>query len=195
MRNDDRRDGLVVERGVSVGAHRREEKPVEEALDASGRMRVVDRRAEDESVRILCLRRKVVYAIVLKYAVFQLGALAAGNAVRYRLATYRDDLRLHAFGGEYFGHFIETGLSRAILVPRAVEHKNFHFTVPFLSFCLSFCLTPSSQSPRGLVPSLRTLRTLRETLLACNPLVGEILERLDVGLDGRAAERLGREDL
>ena len=93
-RNDDRRARLEAERRVHIRAHTREEYPIQKAHNASRRMRVIDRRTKDKSVRFRRLRDKTIHLIRVERALLQLAALAARHAVHNRLRAQRDNLRL-----------------------------------------------------------------------------------------------------
>ena len=60
-------------------------------------MRKVNGRAENKSVRSLCLFYPIIYAVVLKHAAVGLGANPAPDAIRNGRRSDLQDFRFYAF--------------------------------------------------------------------------------------------------
>ena len=108
-------------------------------------MRVINGRAEDESVGGSRLVNEVINAVDVKDAFFLFRALAAPDAVHNRFGPDRYDFGFYVVGCEDFRHSVEPGARRTVRVAASVEHEYFHFV---FSLCFSVSSVELSRAIR-----------------------------------------------
>ena len=126
--NRDGRGGLRLD---ELGA--READALPEREKRACRLPVVDRRADDDSVRVLKILDYAVGRVVAEYALAQILCLAliAGNASADGLVSDPGRLRFDAFRRKRVGDFLQRAGSVAVRARASVYEQYFHF-VPFL---------------------------------------------------------------
>ena len=97
----------------------------------AGRLAVIDRRADDDSVRILQLLDDAVGRIVIEHALAEVLCLAliAGDASADRLVSDPGRLRFDAFRGKRVGDFLQRAGSVAVCTRTSVDKQYFHFVL------------------------------------------------------------------
>ena len=125
-RNGHGRAGLVCKE-VAAAVKR----AIQKGKDASGGVRKIHRRAEHESIRLLCFRKERIHAIPAKRAGMRCDTCSAIHTILHRFVPHPEDLRANAFMLQRFRNGRKRSVGAAPFVRAAVEQKYVHSSFPF----------------------------------------------------------------